>query len=188
MINDGAFELLKNRVGPKKMFLKNTYKKFQGVPAIRLRNEDDFLQAFKEHCTADLPFLFGTDSASIATKFYHSCLESLTDPALKEKCLLITADTIYRVKDATEDFKGKFVFYSPKITFGVDFTIDVPQDVFIYISGGSILPTGSYQQATCCRNIRSLYYYGETLRLKPYTQTLRMSKHLLQRLWKPANH
>ena len=33
--------------------------------------------------------------------------------------------------------------------------------MFIYIKGGSILPSGCFQQATRCRNIRTLYYFGE---------------------------
>jgi hypothetical protein len=74
---------------------------------------------------------------------------------------LITAETKFRIKDATKDFEGKFVFYSPKITFGVDFSNLVAQDVFIHISGFSIQPSGSYQQTTRCRNIKTLYYFGE---------------------------
>ena len=54
-------------------------------------------------------------------------------------------------------------FYSPKITFGIDFSIQEKQDVFIYIRGGSIQPHGMFQQATRCRNIDKLYYYGEVI-------------------------
>ena len=126
MVNDGAFELLKHRGGANRLMLKNEFRKFQGTPAIRLRDEQDFLKALKDHCNADLPFLFGCDSANIATKFYHDCIDSLTDPSRKDRFLLTTADTLHRVNNATEDFKDKFVFYSPKITFGVDFSIDVP--------------------------------------------------------------
>jgi len=35
--------------------------------------------------------------------------------------------------------------------------------VFIYIRGGSIQPHGMFQQATRCRNIDKLYYYGEVI-------------------------
>ena len=158
MINDGAFELVKNRAPG--LVLKNEFKRYLNTPAVRMRNEEEFLQLLRDHCNSNQPFLFGCDSCSVATKFYYDCRETLPEE-LKEKMLLITADSLYRVKDATKEFKDKFVFYSPKITFGVDFTIDVPQDVFIYIAGNSILPSGSYQQATRCRNIKTLYYFGE---------------------------
>jgi len=52
-------------------------------------------------------------------------------------------------------------FYSPKIVYGLDFNnIDNPQDVFIYIKGSTISPSESFQQATRCRNIKTLYFYG----------------------------
>ena len=43
--------------------------------------------------------------------------------------------------------------------FGLDFTINKPQDVFIYIKGKSILPSGSFQQTTRTRNIKHIYFY-----------------------------
>ena len=43
----------------------------------------------------------------------------------------------------------------------MDFSSLVSQDVFIHITGFSIQPSGSYQQATRCRNIKTLYYLGE---------------------------
>ncbi len=39
MINDAAFELVKNRA--QGLVLKNEFNKFEGTSAIRLRNEDD---------------------------------------------------------------------------------------------------------------------------------------------------
>ncbi len=57
------------------------------------------------------------------------------------------------IGDASETFKNKFVFYSPSIITGVDFSIDQAQDVFLYIKGQSIDAQASYQQATRCRNI-----------------------------------
>ena len=141
--------------------LKNEFKKFEGTPAIRMRNEEDFLGKLQAHCNSNQPFLFGSDSCNVVTRFFHACRDSVSDSALREKFLLIAADTSYRVSDATAEFRDRFVFYSPKITFGVDFSIETPQDVFIYIAGNSIQPSGSYQQATRCRNIRSLFYYGE---------------------------
>ena len=52
--------------------------------------------------------------------------------------ILITSKTKYKVHKASKQFKDKFVFYSPSITTATDFSIESPQDVFIYIKGGSI--------------------------------------------------
>ena len=41
--------------------------------------------------------------------------------------------------------------------FGLDFTINTPQDVFIYIKGNwGILHSGSFQQTTRTRNINNI--------------------------------
>ena len=63
------------------------------------------------------------------------------------------------IGDASQTFRNRFVFYSPSIITGVDFSIDDAQDVFLYIKGDSIDCQSSYQQATRCRTIRNLYYY-----------------------------
>ena len=54
-----------------------------------------------------------------------------------------------------------YVFYSPKITYGVDFSIGTAQNVFIYQEGESIMPGSTFQQTTRTRNIQTLYYYSE---------------------------
>ena len=161
LINDNVFEFLKHRDISSTIFLKNNFQKFKDVPAVRVRDEANFLNKLVEHCTNDKPFLFGCDSCDVATKFYHHCKDAVADPAVKAKFMLITADTNIRIKDASLEMKGKFVFFSPKITFGVDFSVADAQDMFIYIKGNSIQPSGCFQQATRCRNIKTLYYFGE---------------------------
>ena len=160
LINDSTFELLKHRPLSRAVFLTNGFKKYEGVPAIRLRSEEEFLNTLVGHCNCNRPFLFGADSCTVATAFYHHCLDS-TPKELHDRFLLVTAETNYRVRDASKDFEGKYVFYSPKITFGVDFSSDVAQDMFIHMTGNSISPAGCFQQTTRCRNIRTLYYFGE---------------------------
>jgi hypothetical protein len=162
LINDATFFFLKSRPLENTVMLTNTFQKFKNVPAVRVRSEPAFLEKLVDHCNADKPFLFGSDSCDVVTKFYHRCIDRVTDPSLKGKFLLVTADTTTRIKDASKEFEGKFVFFSPKITFGVDFSVDTPQDMFLYIKGNSINPAGMYQQATRTRNIENLFYYGES--------------------------
>ena len=151
---------MKHRDKDKTIFVQNDSQKYEGIPAIRLRDESNFLDKLKEHCGTDQFFLFGCDSATIVTTFYNACMEANPEVA-RSKFLLITADQNEAITNASEQFKNKFVFYSPKLTFGIDFTIDEKQDVFIYIKGASIQPSGMFQQTTRCRNIRNVFYYGE---------------------------
>jgi hypothetical protein len=75
------------------------------------------------------------------------------------KFILITADSKMKIEDANVEFKDKYVFYSPSITTGVDFSIGEKQNVYIYVNGKSILSNSIYQQTTHTRNINKLYYY-----------------------------
>ena len=84
--------------------LKNEFKKFEGVPAVRMRNENDFLEALKDHCHKNQPFLFGCDSCSVVTKFYHACRETFICDSILDKMLLITATT----KESLRGLKGEY--------------------------------------------------------------------------------
>ena len=74
--------------------------------------------------------------------------------------VLTTANHKITLNNAPKGLKDKHVLYSPSITYGVDFTIATSQDVFIYISGESILPSGCFQQTTRTENIKNLYFYN----------------------------
>jgi hypothetical protein len=93
------------------------------------------------------------------TEWNNICLSKVPETE-HHKFLLLTAHTGIIIKDSEKEFKDKFFFYSPTITYGVDFSIEKEQNVYIYQEGKSILPNGSYQQATRCRNIKTLYFYS----------------------------
>jgi len=160
LVNDNVFTFLSCRSGTT-LFVQNAFKKYEGKPAVRLRDENEFVAKLLDACASNQYFLFGCDSCDVVTKLFHKCLEK-AKPEDKNKFLLLTADTNVQVTDANQQFKDKFVFYSPKLTFGVDFSVDVEQDVFLYVRGNSLLPTGLFQQTTRCRNLRCVYYYGDT--------------------------
>ena len=167
IILDNVFEFLKYRIkaeGKQTLFITNNYNKFQGVPAVRVRDERLMLNKLMQQCQEKKPFLFGCDSATTATEWYNKCKSAVpTEEREVEypKFILLTAETNITIIDAEKQFKNKYVFYSPKITYGVDFSIDTPEDVFVYMKGDTIMPSGTFQQTTRCRNIQTLYYYSE---------------------------
>ena len=103
LINDNVFEFLKHRDIKTTIFLKNNYQMFKDVPAVRIRDETNFLNKLLDHCRDEQPFIFGSDSCDVITKFFHKCRESA--PEQHDKFLLITADTNVRVKDASTEWK-----------------------------------------------------------------------------------
>jgi hypothetical protein len=164
IILDNVFEILKSRIkaeDKKTLFITNNYNKFQGVPAVRVRNERLMLNKLIKECKEDQkPFLFGCDSATIATNWYNRCKSEVPETE-HDKFILLTGETNIPITDAEKQFKNKYVFYSPKITYGVDFSIDTPENVYIYEKGDTIMPSSTFQQTTRCRNIQTLYYYSE---------------------------
>jgi len=188
-ITDAVFMFLKHRDNSNKLFVKNTFQKYKDIKAVRVRDEDMFLEKLKQKCNNNEPFLFGCDSATKATEYYNLCNKG-ADEETKKKFLLITRKSDFKITDANKQFKDKFVFYSPKITYGVDYNntdnttmdwsddgidfscIDSSQDVFIYIKGHTITPFMAFQQTTRCRNIKTLYYYSETVSHRAVYETV----------------
>lgn len=155
-INTNVFNFIEHKGAS--LYIENTYKKYQNTPAINYKDENDFIDVIREHIRSDKYFLFGSDWNARITDIYNLLSKELSDKA--SNMILITSDTKFIVKDASEQFKNKFVFYSPSITTAIDFSISEAQDVFIYMSGKSILPTGTFQQTTRTRNINTLHYYS----------------------------
>jgi hypothetical protein len=86
-----------------------------------------------------------------------------------------------KIEDANKEFQGKYVFYSPSITTGIDFSIKEKQNVFIYVNGKSILSNSIYQQTTRTRNINKLYYYCNNTKHKvSYTNLEHVENHYLE--------
>ena len=59
-----------------------------------------------------------------------------------------------------KDWKDKIIFYSPKITTGVDITCIKSSEQFIYITGQSVSSISLLQMATRTRNMKRLNYYS----------------------------
>lgn len=159
-INNNTFTFLNKRTN--NLYIDNIYKKYEGLTVYKMNDENDFLKKVKENVKKDKYFLFGCDSKSVITKYYLEVANK--DNKHKQ---LITADDKIEIIDASKEFKDKFIFYSPSITTGVDFSIDTPQDVFLYINGRTITPEASFQQLSRTRNIKNVYVYISETESKP---------------------
>lgn len=164
----------------KSVFIDNTFKKYKNIKAIRYLDENDFISKLKEDIKNNNYFLFGCDSCSKITNYFNEVkpkniknneneddiaitelFEKITcDIADKSKFLLITSKTALKIKNANKEFKNKFVFFSPSIVTGLDFSIEEPQNQYLYINSLTINSQSMFQQATRTRNIKNLYFYG----------------------------
>lgn len=150
-ITDSTFNFLSKRHQTKTVFINNSFRKYEGVKAYKINDENQFLNLLKKHAAEKKYYLFGCDSKTIVDKFYE---ELETED--KEK---FTCENRRKIKDASIEFKNKFIIYSPTITTGIDFTTDEPQNVFLYIKGSSITPEASFQQLSRTRNIKKVFFY-----------------------------
>ena len=176
IINNNVLNFIKSRSLKKTLYIENQVQKYKNINAINQQNEVEFIQKIQDNILEKKYFLFGSDSCAKITEFFHY-FTSL-NPDLKKDFILITSDTGYKVKDAQIEFKNKFVFYSPSITTGVDFSIDTKQNVFMYLNQNSISPDGFFQQTTRTRNINKLYYFIEDKdNLSPFENIKDVEKH-----------
>jgi hypothetical protein len=75
----------------------------------------------------------------------------------QSRMVLYTSDT---ENEICEDWKEKILFYSPKISTGVDVTVLDQTEQFLYFTGKSVSSITLYQMATRTRNMSQLSYYS----------------------------
>jgi hypothetical protein len=156
IINDAMIELIEKRKGEKIMY-ENEYKKYENIEAVKIWDEMKFLEMLKSQITENKPFFAAFDSCVKATDFYNECIKNND----KDKFLLITSDTKITITN-TNDLRNLWVFYSPSVTISLDFNIEVPQNVYMHITGLSVNSSTIFQMSTRTRNIEKLYYYSES--------------------------
>jgi hypothetical protein len=161
-ITDNIFNLLKYRSKDDMIFINNNVKKFDNVEAIRDIDEKKFFNRMIEDVKNKQTFLFGSDCCKIVKMVYNDCIKAYEGDDKDDKFIIITSTDKFDLKDASEQFKDKFVFYSPSIVTGVDFSIDEKQKHYTYIKGRSISVLDNYQQSTRTRNMSQLVYYQRT--------------------------
>lgn len=155
-INNVVMTFLKKRDTQSGIHLINKYKKYKDIKAIKYNDEELFINEVKRKIKDKEYFLFGCDSKDIIDQIYNECY----DKKQKDKFIIITSEEPFDINDASKQFKEKYVFYSPSIKTGIDFSIDDKQDALLYINGNSISYQGLFQQLTRTRNIKNVKYYS----------------------------
>ena len=160
-----------NKRKSKPIYINNQFKKYQDIQAINIKNEDLYLNELIENIKQNKYFLFGSDSCEKATYYYNYLKDKFK--LIEDKFLLITKESGYKPKDAQIEFKDKFVFHSPSVKTGVDFSIDIKQNVFLYFNQNSVFSDDFFQIATRTRNIEKLYYFIEDKQQEPKFKSLK---------------
>lgn len=157
-INNLTMQFLEKRKTNNGLYVKNLYKKYEGIEAIKYNKEQEFINEINRKIKNNEYFLFGCDSKTIIERLYNNCVDIFKDK--KEHFILITKNHKIDIEDASKDFKNKFVFYSPSIKTGIDFSIDEAQEALLYINGKTISSEGLFQQLTRTRNLKAVKYFS----------------------------
>ena len=136
-------------------FLQNTYDCNEKKKAFHYLDAMELVKKMKEHISKDKYFTACFDSKKTCDLVYNMAY----DDTKKDKFLIYTRVEGKKIKDVNKDWKNKFVFYSPKIVYGCDFTSPKDQDVFVFIDQVSINCLQVVQQITRNRSIGKVRYW-----------------------------
>ena len=101
------------------------------LKAVRMRDEEAFLNTILNNCKNSLQFLFGTDSATKATMFYNKALEQAREED-KHKYILITDKSNYNLHDANLQFKDSYVSIHLKLLMVLTLIILTARRMFLF--------------------------------------------------------
>lgn len=164
-IFDNVLILLKSRKHTNKIFIKNDYIK-DGNKCV-ICDKYYFYEQLKKDIANKKYFLFSCDSLTLNEEYYNLCKDYskkyYTDDEIDDLFILVDSKHRYDIQNANITFLNKYVFYSPSIIYGVDFSAK-RQNQYTYITGKSIDPECIYQQSMRTRDLETLYICVENIK------------------------
>lgn len=153
-ISDVVFEFIDNyRIHDNIIYVDNIFKNYNNIKAIHYNEVDEMIKKMSKIISSkNRGFVATFDSLKEMNRIYQSVF-------VKDK-----ENKFIKISSEDDDFKdtdwdGKYVFFTPKIIYGIDYVpVDDSVDVFVFSKGGSIDPIQIAQQATRCRKIKELHY------------------------------
>ncbi len=155
IMNDNIVNLLKERNKEEMIYIKNNYKKNEGIKAINYKNENSFYNKIKQEFKEDKFFLIGCDTLKACQMIY----EELNKVNPEKKILLITSENKVKLTDVNKQFSEHVVIYSPSITTGINYDIETKQNVYLHLTCQTVNPEEMYQIMNRTRSKEKIYYY-----------------------------
>lgn len=164
-ISPSVYELLKDRINAKPLatlltmgnekhclLVDNKFRK-SDVKAYIYSNEEAFLDSLIQDYRDQKYFVFACDSARVVSEIYNNFIGKIKEEDIS-KCYLFTkkTDTI----DFKKTYENSYIFYSPTIMAGYDFSYDYKMTQYLYVKGVSVDASRLYQMANRVRNMSSL--------------------------------
>lgn len=157
-ISENVFNFIENRKAQTKLFYSNDFKTNSGKKCYFMKSENEFMKRLKQDVKDNKYFLIAFDSKT-EEEYYLNELMQIATEEQKQNFISINRDSTFDLVDAKEQFKNKFVFYTPSIIFGVDALFLDSQNQYLHVKGKTINTQCMYQQAMRTRNIKELFVY-----------------------------
>jgi hypothetical protein len=162
-ISNKVMKFVFNIRDPKRsLYLINQYKNYNGIPAKHCLSENNLMETMDLAIREDLDqrgFVGVFDQKSTCEEYYSKFKKEYQERGYRFKLYTSDDGDDNDFLDFTSKNRGCYIFYSPKIVYGVDFTPNLATDVLVVSKCHTIDPQQICQQATRCRNIKTLYFY-----------------------------
>lgn len=155
-VNDIVFKLF-DMLDIEYAYIDNKYKHSNSTEHISYNNETTFFDNYSMVSEKEYT-IFCADSKRKVDEA-RQILYNLNIP--DDKILVITSDktpldTEKKLID-TDNWKDKYILYSPSIVYGIDFQPDKNLNVFCHVTGHTINPIQIMQQMFRCRKIENIH-------------------------------
>lgn len=139
-INDFVFKFCDKRDKQSKIYIYNKYKVNKIKETYQCLNENEFMNLMRKDIENKKYFLaYYSDEARKITELYNNNIQYDN----KDNFVLVIADSKIQINDAEQEFKNKYVYYSPLITYGIDYNNE-KKTKYVYIYSGNIDITNSF--------------------------------------------
>ena len=144
--------------------IENVYKKPIKIKAYEYSSKELLLRKIEQQFLTNEPIIVCFDSKKEMDMVVQRMKKFCEDYGLTKQLnnFLVYSSTEGDDNDffcVNGRWRGKFIFITPKVTIGVDYSNSIPQNVYLIGLGNSINSIAFIQQISRCRNMKGLFYY-----------------------------
>ena len=157
-ISDPVLDFITTLREDKIKYIKNNFKNYNNVKAFQYTDEQLILQKLISNIKNKKKFIFAFDNLKELKKIHQTILDQIPD-INKNKILLISSEHGTKKVNVDDWINYDYIFFSPKIIYGCDFTPKVLYDVFLYVTSNTLNCLEISQQMARNRNINEVHFY-----------------------------
>ena len=161
--------LCRNVKGLELDFIVNSHQKYTGIKVSHTHDPEAVIAAMRSDLVKGMGFTCPCNTKDRAEKIDTRLRQEF--PGSSIKCYT-SEQGDFKAKDVDAEWSRHGVIYSPRITTGVDFNPEVPQNVYLFLDGDqTVSPATALQMIARNRNIMEVYICSNKMRNRPVWHT-----------------